>query len=225
MATGSYPARLPIPGIETAKNSDDVLAMDTLPVSAVIIGGGVIGIEFATLLSSLDVHVTVVEMASEILPGTDAEIAASMRKLMEKRGVTFHTSARVLSVQEGMECLFESAGKEQRTAGEIVIVAVGRRPATEGIGLEAAGIQTERGFVQVDDTMRTSKNSVYAIGDITGKLQLAHAASAQGTVAAYNACGGNRNMRYNIIPSCVYSHPEIASVDLHKPRHRQKASP
>ncbi len=214
LAMGSYPAALPIPGIETAKNSDDVLAMDALPQSVVIIGAGVIGVEFATLFSALEVKVTLVEMAPQILPGTDGEIAALMRKMLEKKKVAIHTSAKVLAVKDGTECVFEVEGKEQRAAGEAVVVAVGRKPATEGIGLEAAGVTLERGFVKVDDEMRTGAPGVFAIGDITGKLQLAHVASAQGLVAAHNACGERRKMRYDIVPSCIYTSPEIASVGL-----------
>jgi dihydrolipoamide dehydrogenase len=214
LATGSCPAALPIPGIETAKNSDDVLALTALPGSAVIIGGGVIGVEFATMLSSLEVKVTIVEMAAQILPGTEEEIAATMRRILEKKGVTIFTNAKVLAVESGTACLFELDGNERRAQGEMVVVAVGRKPATANIGLEACGIAMERGFVTVDEGMRTSAKDVYAIGDITGKMQLAHVASAQGVVAAHNACGGQRRMRYDIVPACIYTTPEIASVGL-----------
>ncbi len=214
LAMGSYPAALPIKGIETAKNSDDVLAMQTLPKSAVIIGGGVIGVEFATLFSSLDMAVTIVEMAPQILPGTDDEMAAAMRKILEKKKVTIYTSAKVLAVDEGKACLFELDGQQRRAEGEMVVVAVGRKPATQDIGLERCSIAMERGFVKVDDEMRTSAPDVFAIGDITGKMQLAHVASAQALVAAHNACGEHRRMRYDIVPSCIYTVPEIASVGL-----------
>ncbi len=214
LAMGSYPAALPIAGIETAKNSDDVLAMDALPASAVIIGGGVIGIEFATLLSCLGVQVTVVEMEKQILPGVDGEIAATLRAVLEAKKVTIHTGAKVLAVQQGKACLFEWEGKEQCATGDMVIVAVGRKPATADIGLDALGIQMEKGFVKVDEEMRTNLPWVYAIGDITGKMQLAHVASAQGCVAAHNTCGQHRKMRYDIVPACIYTSPEIASVGL-----------
>ena len=214
LAMGSYPAALPIPGIDTAKNSDDVLAMADLPKSAVIIGGGVIGVEFATMMSALDVQVTIVEMAPQILPGTDAEIAMAMRKRLEKQHVTIHTGAKVLAVENGTACLFELDGNPQRAQGEMVIVAVGRKPATAGMGLEALGLTLERGFITVDDEMRTSIPGVFAIGDCTSKMQLAHVASAQGLVAAHNACGEHRKMRYDIVPSCIYTNPEIASVGL-----------
>ena len=174
LAMGSFPAALPIPGIETAKNSNDVLAMTTVPKSAVIIGGGVIGVEFATLLSSLDVKVTIVEMAPQILPGTDGDIALATRKLLEKQTTVIHTGAKVLAVENGTACVFELDGKTQRAEGDMVIVAVGRKPATAGLGLEAIGVTLERGFVKVDDEMRTGVAGVFAIGDITGKMQLAH---------------------------------------------------
>ena len=214
LATGSVPIALPIPGIETAKNSDDVLSLQALPKSVVIIGGGVIGVEFATLLSSLDTKVTIVEMAGQILPGTDEEIAASMRKILAKKKVVVHTGAKVLSVENGTDCVFEHEGQIMRASGDMVIVAVGRKPATANIGLEKVGIRLERGFVTVDDELRTNVDSVYAIGDITGKMQLAHVASAQGLVAAHNACGEHRRMRYDIVPSCIYTAPEIAAVGL-----------
>lgn len=222
LATGSSPATLPIAGIETAKTSDDVLAMRALPKSCVIIGGGVIGVEFATLFASLDVKVTVLEMAPQILPDTDGDIAAAMRKALEKRNVTLYPGAKVLAVEEGKACLFELDGQARRVEAEMVVVAVGRKPATGSIGLEACGVAMERGFVKVDEAMRTSVPDVYAIGDITGKMQLAHVASAQGLVAAHNACGGQRRMRYDIVPSCIYTTPEIASVGLTQAQARDR---
>jgi len=120
----------------------------------------------------------------------------------------------VLAVDNCTACLFEMDGNPQRAQGEMVIVAVGRKPATAGMGLEALGLTLERGFITVDDEMRTSIPGMFAIGDCTGKMQLAHVASAQGLVAAHNACGEHRKMRYDIVPSCIYTNPEIASVGL-----------
>ena len=216
LATGSEPARVPIPGADKAgvMNSDGVLELTKLPESAVIIGGGVIGIEFATLLSAFGKKVTVVEMLPRILNEMDEDASATMKKLLEKKGVEIHTGAKVLEIRDGLKCVFEEDGKQGEADGEIVVIAVGRRPVTQDLGLEAAGVASERGFVQVDGQMRTNVPGIYAIGDITGKIQLAHVASAQGLVAAANVNGKNETMKYDIVPACIYSSPEIASVGL-----------
>ena len=173
-----------------------------------------IGIEFATLLSAFGKKVTVVEMLPRILNEMDEDASVTMKKLLEKKGVEIHTGAKVLEIRDGLKCVFEEDGKQGEADGEIVVIAVGRRPVTQDLGLEAAGVASERGFVQVDEHMRTNVPGIYAIGDITGKIQLAHVASAQGLVAAANVNGKNETMKYDIVPACIYSSPEIASVGL-----------
>lgn len=218
IATGSKPLKPPIPGIDSQKvlTSDEVLNLRTCPDSVVIIGGGVIGVEFATIFNSLGKSVTIIEMLENILPGIDTEISGLMRKSLEKKGVKIFTGAKVTSISSAAKaaCVFEQDGKEQRSEGDIVIVAIGRKPNTEGIGLENIGIQTERGFVKVNDKLETTVDGVYAIGDITGKVLLAHLASAQGLAAATNASGKNHSMSYSIVPGCIYTSPEIATVGL-----------
>jgi len=218
VATGSRPADVPIDGIdgEGVMNSDGVLDMKQAPDSLVIIGGGVIGIEFATLMNTLGKQVTVVEMLPQILTDVDSEIAAEMRKVLEKKGIAIHTSAKVTRIEskDGVVCRFEKNGEPTSAKAQVCVVAIGRKPNTENIGLEKLGVKTESGFVNVDDTMRTSAPNVYAIGDITGKAQLAHVASAQGLVAAHNIAGQNKTMHYNVIPACIYTNPEIACVGL-----------
>jgi dihydrolipoamide dehydrogenase len=223
IAAGSEPASLPVPGAdrEGVINSDALLSMRSLPESAVIIGGGVIGVEFATLLNSFGRKVTIIEMLPRILNEMDAGLSDGMTKLLQKQGVEIHTSAKLSEIREGPVCRYEEEGTLKEAAGGIVIMAVGRRPATKALGLEAAGIACNRGFVTVDDTMKTNVNGVYAIGDVTGKIQLAHTASAQGLVAAANICdstgspaGKPAKMSYRIVPACVYTSPEMACVGM-----------
>lgn len=216
LATGSVPAALPIEGVDLpgVMNSDGFLKLTALPSSAVIIGGGVIGVEFASVLQSFGVKVSVVEMAPEILPGTDPEIARDMRRILLKKGVDFYLNARVQRILPGLDVKFEQDGGSRSVSGDIVILAAGRRPVSAGIGLEAIGVKTERGFVQVDAYCRTSVPHIYAIGDVNGKAMLAHAASHQGVVAARNCCGEAVRADFSLIPACIYTNPEIACVGM-----------
>jgi len=220
LATGSEPAMPPIPGIEEALNSDDVLSMIECPESCAIVGGGVIGIEFASIFSLLGKKVTIIEVLPEILTGMDEEISAAATKLLKGQGVEIIVNAKVLEINNGV-CVYESGNARNEVKAEAVIVAAGRKPATEGLGLEKTGVVMEKGFIKVDDAMRTSIPHIYAIGDITGKIQLAHVASAQGIVAASNIAGKDEKMRYDNIPSCVYTFPEIAAVGLTEKQARE----
>ena len=225
LATGSEPIRIPIPGIdkEGVMNSDGVLASETLPESVVIIGGGVIGIEFATLYASFGKKVVVVEALPRILNTLDADVSATMTGVLEKKGVEIHVGAKVTEIQDGLKVVFEENGKVGEAAGDVVVVAIGRGPVTRDLGFEAAGVKmTDRGFVEVNDKMETSVPNIYAIGDITGKIQLAHVASAQALVAAANAAGQNKVMTYNIVPSCIYTTPEIAAVGMTEAEAKEK---
>lgn len=215
LAMGSAPARPPIPGMEAALTSDDLLSADALPDSAVIIGGGVIGMEFATLFTSLDRKVCVIEMMPDILPGCVPEITARLRALLKKKGAEFILGAKVTEILDGRAVRFEKDGATDERTGGAVIVCAGRRPMTASCGLETIGLEADRrGFIAVDEHMRTAVADVFAIGDITGKIQLAHVASAQGMTAAANCAGGNATMRYDRVPACVYTSPEIAWIGL-----------
>lgn len=224
LATGSVPSDVPIKGSETKglMNSDEVLALTQLPDSAVIIGGGVIGIEFASLFRGLGKEVTVIEMMPSILTGMEEQICTTMTRILEQRGIRIFTGAKVTQIKAGLSAVFESGGKQREAQGAIGIIAVGRRPVTADMGLEEVGVKLDRGFVMVDDGMRTSVHNIYAIGDITGKIQLAHVASAQGLIAAHNASGENKQMSYEVIPSCIYTSPEIACVGLTEAQARAK---
>ncbi len=215
LAMGSAPAKPPVPGMETAHTSDDVLSATQLPSGAIIIGGGVIGMEFATLFSSLNRKVTIIEMMPEILPGCIPEITAKLKAAMKKRGVEFILGAKVVEVVKGRTVRFEKDGKVDERTSATVIVCAGRRPMTQDCGLQTIGLETDRrGFIAVDDRMRTAVEGVYAIGDITGRIQLAHVASTQGMVAAANCAGRDKIMRYDRVPACIYTDPEIAWIGL-----------
>ena len=216
LATGSVPASIPVPGTDKpgVLNSDGVLALEECPESVVIIGGGVIGVEFATLFCDLGKPVTIVEMLPSILYGNDPDVCSTMTGLLQDRGVTIHTGAKVLEIQDGLTCVFEKEGQTLTARGQVVILSTGRRPETANLGLEAAGVAAQRGFVTVDDEMRTNVPHIYAIGDITGRQQLAHVATAQGIVAAHNAAGEHRKMDYSAVPGCIYTSPEIASIGI-----------
>ena len=215
LAMGSAPSRPPVPGMDTAYTSDDVLAAKFLVSNVIIIGGGVIGIEFATLFASLGKKATIIEMMPEILPGAIPEITAKTRAILKKKGVEFILGAKVTEVVNGRTVRFEKDGAADERKAQAVIVCAGRRPMTRDCGLETLGLETDRrGFIEVDDHLRTAVEGVYAIGDITGKIQLAHVASAQGMVAAANCAGQDRAMRYDRVPACIYTSPEIAYVGL-----------
>lgn len=213
IATGSAPARLAIPGAEHAVTSDDILQNPDmkLPARLVIIGGGVIGIEFASIFNALGTEVTVVEYCKEILPQFDADIAKRLRLALQARGIKFATGAAVKSIADDRSVVYETRRGEAVVAADMVLMATGRKPVVPE-GVEAAGIElTEKGFIAVDELMRTSREGFYAAGDVTGLCMLAHAATAQARVALLPEAEG---VELNIIPSAVFSTPEAAMVGL-----------
>ncbi len=218
IATGSRPFKPSIEGIDGLRvfDSDRVLECNECPERVVIIGGGVIGVEFATIFNSLGKEVTIIEMLDKIIAGLDEEISLMLRKTLETKGVKIFTGARVISInsRDSVECTFEKEQKRYTSEGDIAIVAIGRKPNTENIGLENVGVATERGFIKVDDNMETSVEGIYAVGDVIGKDLLAHVASAQGLIAAANVAGRNRIFNYTAVPKCIYTSPEIAAVGL-----------
>ncbi|MCR4441836.1 MAG: dihydrolipoyl dehydrogenase [Peptococcaceae bacterium] len=221
LAAGSEPVRLDFPGSELPGviDSTQALNLQDIPSSLVIVGGGVIGIEFADLFSSLGSSVTVVELLPQVLPVMDGEIAACLRKELEKRGVVFFTGAKLREVRpgrndNGLLAAVESQGKEQEIAAQYVLVAVGRRPRTAGLGLESAGVRVERGRILVDGAFSTGVPGIYAVGDCNGQQMLAHAASAQGVAAVEHALGHQPAYFPATVPSCIYTSPEAAGVGL-----------
>ncbi len=215
ICTGSESVILPIPGLAEAGDvvvtNREILEMTTCPESLVVIGGGVIGMEFASLYNSLGAQVTVVEMLPEILGGMDLEISAALRDIYAKKGITFHLSSKVVQV-DGHKVLFEKDGETQTVEGEKILLSVGRRPVTRGFGLENLGVELYRNGIKVNEKMRTNVPGVFAAGDVTGFSLLAHTASREGEVVVNNLTGRDDVMRYIAIPGVVYTNPEVAGV-------------
>lgn len=215
IATGSQAKSLPIEISEdaTVLTSTEMLDIDKAPESMVVIGGGVIGIEFAYFLATIGVKVSVVEFLDRILPMVDEEITTQVTGHLQDMGINIYTSAKVTEITAD-SVKFEKDGKVQELPAEQVLMAVGRGPSLDGIDTEALGIKTERGAIVTDNTLKTSVSNIYAIGDVNGKAMLAHTASMEGIVAVENICGEKAVMDYDKIPSAIYIQPEIASVGL-----------
>lgn len=219
VASGSVPFMPPIEGIGLpgVVDSSGALSLDEIPKSMVIIGGGVIGVEFATVFRSFGCQVTIVEMLPHILPPIDGEVREIIRNRLVKDGVKIYNNAKVTEVkqlEEGLGVCVTQGSEEMVIEAEKVLVSVGRRAVVDGLNLDRVSIRTERGCIVVNDSMQTNIEGVYAIGDCTGKNMLAHVASDQGVVAAENIMGHQSKMDYKTVPACVYTKPEIASVGL-----------
>lgn len=215
VCTGSEASVPPIPGLQEAGEviltNREILEMTERPASLVVIGGGVIGMEFASFFNSLGTKVTVVEMLPEILGGLDFEISAMLRDIYTKKGIAFNLNAKVVQV-DGNKVVFEKEGVTHTVEGEKILLSVGRRPVTQGFGLENLQVELLRGGIKVDEKMRTNVPGVFAAGDVTGFSLLAHTASREGEVVVNNLTGRNDIMRYNAIPGVVYTNPEVAGV-------------
>jgi dihydrolipoamide dehydrogenase len=223
IATGSEPAGIPGVSVdgERVLTSTEALRLPEVPRTFLIVGGGAIGMEFASMLSSLGTQVTVVEMLPQVLPMEDPMLVRFLQGALQKQGVTFHLNARVERVEKGPSSVRVKISSGTVVEAERVLVATGRSLNSAGIGLEAVGVKTERGAIAVNDRMETSVPGIYAVGDVTGLWLLAHVASMQGLVAAANVTGGSAAMDYSAIPSCVYSDPEVASVGLSEPKAKE----
>lgn len=226
VCTGSEAFVPPIPGLKEAGDvimtNREVLALKEQPKSIVIIGGGVIGMEFASFYNSLGTQVTVVEMLPEILGGLDEELSAMLRGIYAKKGVAFNLSCKVTKIEGNVVTYVDSQDQEHTVEGEKILVSVGRRPVTTGFGLESLGVELVRGGIKVDNKMRTNVPGVFAAGDVTGFSLLAHTASREGEVVVNNLTGVEDTMRYNAIPGVVYTNPEISGVGLTEKSAKEK---
>lgn len=215
IATGSSPAQPPIPGADLpgVVDSTGILATAKAPKSVVVIGGGVIGCEFACFFGSIGVPVTVIEMLPEICPAVDAELAKTLRKELEKKNVTFHVGAKVEAITEST-VEFVVDGKKQSVDRELVLMATGRTPNVADLGLESRGVDFDKRGIRIDERCATNVPGVWAAGDVTGKVWLAHAASRMGEVVVHNLTGRKDHMRYDAVPGVIYTTPEVATVGL-----------
>lgn len=220
IATGSRPRSLP--GLETdgqyILNSDEALQMEELPKSIVIVGGGVIGVEWASMLNDFGVQVTIVEYAERLLPTEDADVSRELERLLRKRGVQIITDAKlqtetVKKEAEAVQLQIERKGERQALQADKVMVCVGRQANVEDIGLHNTDVKIVNGFIQVNEYMQTAEAHIYAIGDVNGGLQLAHVAGHEGIMAVEHAAGTTpRLFPHHQVPRCVYTRPEIASI-------------
>ena len=217
ISTGSEAFVPPFPGLaeagETVVTNRGILALQEAPKELVVIGGGVIGMEFAALFNALGSKVTVIEMLPKILGPLDGEISSMLQKIYAKRGVEFCLESKVTAI-EGNAVVFTGAdGEEHRVSGDRILVSVGRRANVKGIGLENIGVEFDRGL-KVDEHMRTNVPGVYAAGDVTGFSMLAHTASREGEVAVNTILGIEDSMSYDAIPGVVYTNPEVAGAGI-----------
>lgn len=218
VCTGSEAFVPPISGVREAGDiiltNREILALKEQPKSLVIIGGGVIGMEFASFYNSLGTEVTVVEMLPEILGGLDSEISAMLLDIYAKKGIKFQLACKVTEVKGNEVIYLTPEGATESVSGEKILVSVGRKAVTAGFGLENLGVELDRGAIKVDAKMQTNIPNVYAAGDVTGFSMLAHTASREGEVVVNNLTGRPDIMRYNAIPGVVYTNPEVAGVGL-----------
>ncbi|AUZ27009.1 dihydrolipoyl dehydrogenase [Bacillus subtilis] len=222
IATGSRPRMLP--GLEAdgehVLTSDEALQMEELPKSIIIVGGGVIGIEWASMLHDFGVEVTVIEYADRILPTEDQDISKEMENLLKKKGIQFVTGAKVLpdtmtKTADDISIQAEKDGETVTYTAEKMLVSIGRQANIEGIGIENTDIVTENGVISVNESCQTKESHIYAIGDVIGGLQLAHVASHEGIIAVEHFVGLNPHpLDPTLVPKCIYSSPEAASVGL-----------
>jgi len=216
IAAGSKPAMLPIPGAdsEIVLTSTDVLNLKELPESMCVIGGGVIGLEMASYLHRFGVEVAVLEYAPQVLPNFDAEISKRLKMLLTKQGIKIETDAQVTAIDEEGFVTYQKKDQEYNVECDKVLMAVGRTPNTMDLNLEAAGVSYNRKGIEVDDNMQTSVPHIYAIGDVNGRMMLAHVATFQGTRALNHIQGKSDKIKFNLVPAAVFTIPEVASVGL-----------
>ncbi|PUU95770.1 MAG: dihydrolipoamide dehydrogenase [Halanaerobium sp.] len=229
IATGSETAALPIPGadLDGILDSRSALDLNELPESMVIVGGGIIGMEFAFIFRNFGVDVTVVEYLDQLVSGVDSEIASELNRSARRRRISVKTSAEVKEIRkqaDAFEVVYQQKGKEKTAAAEKVLMAVGRRPYTEGLNLENVGVNLsgKRRAVQVNEKMETNVPGIYAVGDVTDKILLAHVASHQGVIAVENIMGMDKKMDYQAVPGAIFTSPEIGTVGLSEEEAKEK---
>lgn len=227
IATGSKPVIIPIPGVELpgVLTSDEVLSLKEIPKSMVIIGGGVIGSEFAAVFGAVGCKVTIIEMLPNIVANMDQDIVAPLKEKFKKSGIDVYTNTKVVSISESSDGLCVntvSDGIEQSFNAEKVLLSIGRKPVTDNLALDNVGVEINRGAIVVNKNMQTNVESIYAVGDSTAGVMLAHVASSEGIVAVESIMGNKSNIDFKTIPYCVYTKPELAGVGLTEEQAKNK---
>ncbi|MBO4499578.1 MAG: dihydrolipoyl dehydrogenase [Bacteroidaceae bacterium] len=221
IATGSVSSTLPVPGADSTLTSREMLNLTIIPERLCVIGGGVIGLEFASIFRSFGSEVTVLEFCPEILPRFDDDMAKRLRQSLSRRGITVETQAQVTTI-DGHMVTYVKKGKQLSTEADRVLMAVGRKPLTEGLNLEAAGIEYTGKGIKIDSNCQTSVPGIYAIGDVTGGMMLAHVAVFQGRRALNHIEGRKDSIRYDLVPAAVFTIPEAAAVGLTEKECRER---
>ena len=225
VATGSFPLRPPIPGLESdlCVDSTGLLAQTEVPRRLVILGGGIIGVEFASIFNRFGSEVTIIEMLDSLIPLEDADASKELAKQFGRRGIALHLGKQCTGVEQQGNQLRVLFGEGESVECDLMLVAVGRGPLVEGIGLEAAGVEFDRrAGIGPDDHRRTNVPHIYAVGDCAGYWQLAHTAFREGEVAAENACGHDATVNNRAVPRPIYTDPEIAGVGLTEAQAREQ---
>ena len=222
LAPGSVPQPPDIPGGGEAEllTSDDILQLTEVPESLLIIGGGVIGVEFATIFAGLGTKVTLVEKETYLIPGEDTDISVNLKRLLEKAGIAVITGCQVAGIRgehdKPKTITLRTAGEEKVLVTQLAMATTGRKPNLDNLGLKETGVATLQDGITVNESMETNVPGVYAVGDVTGGWMLAHVAFKEGIVAAENALGYHSTMDYRAVPRCIHSNPEIAAVGLNE---------
>lgn len=220
IATGSHSRSLPIPGAdkEWVLDSTKALALEFVPAELIVIGGGVIGMEFASVFAAFGSKVTVIEYMKQILPPFDSDIAKRLKQTLSKRGIEIITGAAVTRIEETpdyrVSVTYEAKGKEQTVTGTNVLMAVGRGANVDGLNLDAAGVEWSPRGIAVDQNFRTNVPNIYAVGDVNARMMLAHVASAQGKRALNHILGKSDNINFDVVPSAVFTNPECGMAGL-----------
>lgn len=228
LATGSKPKELP--GIvfdrKRILSSDEMLTIDTLPQSVIIVGGGVIGLEWASMLADFDVTVTIIEASSRLAPLEDEDISKEIERLFKRKGIQIFTNtiiSEAIEKEETVLLTMNQNGETKTVSAEKILIAVGRKANIEDIGLENTEIEVERGFIKVNEFYQTKESHIYAIGDCIGGMQLAHVATREGVIAVEHMANQNPSpINYLHIPKCIYTNPEIASIGLSEKEAQQR---
>jgi len=227
IATGSVPTKPDIPGIDgpNIMTSDDILSTKSLPKGVLIIGGGYIGVELGQLLSRLGVRVTIVEILSHTVPREDEDVGEALKKRLQEEGIDIYTNSTVEKIEPGKKIAtvtYATPEGKKTVRVEKVILASGRRPYAEGLGLEKIGVRVDKDGIIVNNRMETNIPGIYAIGDSIGGIMLAHVAMAEGEYAARNAMGISSEIDYAAVPRCIYSFPEIGAVGMTEGEARER---
>lgn len=214
IATGSKPMSLPIPGtnLPFVLDSTEVLNLEELPKSICVIGGGVIGLEMASYLNRFGVKVTVLECAPQILPNYDVDIAKRLKQLMGKQGIKIETETKVIAIDEEGFVVYQKGDRSFEVICDMVLMAVGRQTNIEGLNLDVVKIAYGKQGIETDESMQTNIPHIYAVGDVNGKMMLAHVAKFQGYRALNHIQGKKDKIRFDLVPSAVFTEPELASV-------------